>query len=149
MEMMCRSAIHFLFSRPRSNLARRARSTTARATKRTREFESNMHAKQANPPGAAAQPFSSLSLLRTAVTGCVLALLATSFAACHRAPPRSTALSGAGTTTTAPLRGAESSMIAVRFLENRVKNDPDDMVALNKLASYYLQLYRETNDVAY
>src|SRR5262249_37982112 len=81
----------FPFLAPSQQPARRARSTTARATKRTREFESNMHAKQATPPGAAAQLFSSLSLLRTAVTGCVLALLATSFASCHRAPPRSTA----------------------------------------------------------
>ena len=40
-------------------------------------------------------------------------------------------------------------MTAVRFLENRVKIDPDDLVALNKLANYYLQLYRETYDVAY
>jgi len=40
-------------------------------------------------------------------------------------------------------------MTAVRFLENRVKEDPDDLVALNKLANYYLQLYRETYDVAY
>jgi hypothetical protein len=48
-----------------------------------------------------------------------------------------------------PLRGAETSMTAVRFLEDRVKNDPDDLVALNKLANYYLQLYRETYDVKY
>ena len=40
-------------------------------------------------------------------------------------------------------------MTAVRFLENRVKKDPDDLVALNKLANYYLQLYRETYDVTY
>jgi tetratricopeptide (TPR) repeat protein len=40
-------------------------------------------------------------------------------------------------------------MMAVRFLEDRVKGDPDDLVALNKLASYYLQLHRETADVRY
>jgi len=40
-------------------------------------------------------------------------------------------------------------MTAVRFLENRIKTDPEDLVALNKLANYYLQLYRETYDVAY
>ena len=40
-------------------------------------------------------------------------------------------------------------MVAVRFLEERVKSDPDDLVALNKLAGYYLQLHRETDDVKY
>ena len=37
--------------------------------------------------------------------------------------------------------------MAVRFLEDRVKEDPDDIVALNKLSGYYLQLHRETEDV--
>ncbi len=40
-------------------------------------------------------------------------------------------------------------MMAVDFLEERVKSDPDDLVALNKLAAYYLQLHRETEDVSY
>lgn len=40
-------------------------------------------------------------------------------------------------------------MVAVRFLEDRVKADADDIVALNKLSSYYLQLHRETEDVSY
>jgi tetratricopeptide (TPR) repeat protein len=40
-------------------------------------------------------------------------------------------------------------MVAVRFLEDRVKNDPDDLVALNKLSSYYLQLHRENADPRY
>ncbi|MEP6742548.1 MAG: tetratricopeptide repeat protein [bacterium] len=40
-------------------------------------------------------------------------------------------------------------MLAVRFLEDRVRSDPDDLVALNKLSSYYLQLHRETDDVKY
>lgn len=40
-------------------------------------------------------------------------------------------------------------MMAVGFLEERVKSDPDDIVALNKLAAYYLQLHRETEDVSY
>ena len=37
----------------------------------------------------------------------------------------------------------------VRFLEDRVKQDPDDFVAHNKLASAYLQRLRETGDIAY
>src|SRR5712692_3346574 len=48
-----------------------------------------------------------------------------------------------------PLRGNDGTMMAVRFLEDRVKGDPDDLVALNKLAGYYLQLQRETGDVGY
>jgi tetratricopeptide (TPR) repeat protein len=47
------------------------------------------------------------------------------------------------------LRGTQSTMMAVEFLEERVKSDPDDIVALNKLAGYYLQLHRETEDVSY
>lgn len=74
-------------------------------------------------------------------------------AACHRKPPT---IASAHLTdnqpqplSTAPLRGADTSMTAVRFLEDRVKKDPDDLVALNKLANYYLQLHRETSDVKY
>jgi len=40
-------------------------------------------------------------------------------------------------------------MVAVRFLEDRVKGDPDDIVALNKLSVYYLQLQRRTGAVEY
>ena len=81
------------------------------------------------------------------------ALIALSGAACHR-KATTTAFSPLSNNPPAlasatPLRGAETSMTAVRFLEDRVKKDPDDLVALNKLASYYLQLYRETYDVKY
>ena len=37
----------------------------------------------------------------------------------------------------------------IRFLEERVKSDPDDFIAHNKLASEYLQRLRETGDVTY
>lgn len=37
----------------------------------------------------------------------------------------------------------------IRFLEDRVKQDPDDFVAYNKLAAYYLQILRETGNLAY
>ena len=37
----------------------------------------------------------------------------------------------------------EMTMSAIRFLEDRVKRDPDDLIAYNKLAAYYLQLQRE------
>lgn len=38
---------------------------------------------------------------------------------------------------------------AIRFLEARVKNDPDDFIAHNKLADYYLQRLRETGNLEY
>src|SRR5713226_7235410 len=37
----------------------------------------------------------------------------------------------------------------IRFLENRIKRDPEDFIAHNKLASYYLQRVRETGDLTY
>ena len=36
-----------------------------------------------------------------------------------------------------------------RFLENRVRQDPEDFIANNKLAAEYLQRLRETGDVTY
>ena len=48
-----------------------------------------------------------------------------------------------------PATANSTSRVAVRFLEERVKHDPDDLVALNKLAGYYLQLHRETDEVKY
>src|SRR5688572_4124357 len=74
-------------------------------------------------------------------------------AACNRkpapvesvSPAAPTAVSLAQTLT----RGNDSTMMAVGFLEDRVKTDPDDIVALNKLSNYYLQLHRETDDVEY
>lgn len=38
---------------------------------------------------------------------------------------------------------------SIRFLEERVKRDPEDFIAHNKLASEYLQKVRETGDVTY
>src|SRR5437868_1232245 len=37
----------------------------------------------------------------------------------------------------------------ILFLEDRIKRDPDDFVANNKLASEYLQRLRETGDITY
>lgn len=86
----------------------------------------------------------------------LLATLATFYLGCSRrptvagsAPLADSRIGSQVSLTTAPLSGTGTSMSAVRFLEDRVKADPDDIVALNKLANYYLQLYRETNDVAY
>ncbi len=38
---------------------------------------------------------------------------------------------------------------SIRFLEERIKNDPEDFIAHNKLASEYLQKVRETGDVTF
>ncbi|MCM3902834.1 MAG: tetratricopeptide repeat protein [Pyrinomonadaceae bacterium] len=73
--------------------------------------------------------------------------------ACNRksAPASSTSLPNSSDTPNAiaPAGGNKSTMMAVRFLEDRVKDDPDDIVALNKLSGYYLQLNRETEEVKY
>ncbi len=54
-------------------------------------------------------------------------------------------------TSTAPpsLAADDSTEGTIRFLEARVKNNPDDFIAFNKLAGYYLQRQRETGDPAY
>jgi tetratricopeptide (TPR) repeat protein len=44
---------------------------------------------------------------------------------------------------------AEASQQAIRFLEARVKADPDDLVAQNKLGAYYLAALRETGQLTY
>ena len=36
----------------------------------------------------------------------------------------------------------------IRFLEERVTRDPDDMIALNRLSAEYLRRFRETGDDA-
>ena len=87
----------------------------------------------------------------------VLALVAAvslTTAACNRnrATGESRAPSGsakAPPALVAPSRGDDSTMVAVRFLEDRVKGDPDDIVALNKLSIYYLQLHRRTGAIEY
>jgi tetratricopeptide (TPR) repeat protein len=43
----------------------------------------------------------------------------------------------------------DSTQSAIRFLENRLKRDPDDIIAYNKLAGYYLQRLRETGSLNY
>ncbi|MEK6280472.1 MAG: tetratricopeptide repeat protein [Acidobacteriota bacterium] len=82
----------------------------------------------------------------------LLAIVATA-TACSRKPANvesaSIAAPAAVASTRALAKGNESTMLAVAFLEDRVKSDPDDIVALNKLSTYYVQLHRETDDVEY
>ena len=44
---------------------------------------------------------------------------------------------------------SEATEGAIRFLEDRVKRDPQDFIAQNKLAGYYLQKLRETGRTTY
>ena len=43
----------------------------------------------------------------------------------------------------------DANNVAIRFLENRVRRDPEDFGAYNKLAGYYLQRVRETGSFDY
>jgi len=45
--------------------------------------------------------------------------------------------------------GGTSTEDVIRFLENKVKNDPEDFSANNKLAALYLQKLRETGNAQY
>jgi tetratricopeptide (TPR) repeat protein len=45
--------------------------------------------------------------------------------------------------------GDDGSEQAIRFLEERVKRDPDDFIAFNKLTGYYLLRLRETGSAAW
>ncbi len=57
--------------------------------------------------------------------------------------------SGGRPPATEPPTSSNQRADPVRFLEERVKQDPEDFVAHNKLAAYYLQLQRETGNLAY
>jgi tetratricopeptide (TPR) repeat protein len=43
----------------------------------------------------------------------------------------------------------EAIKISLRFLEDRIKRDPEDFIAYNQLAEYYLRFLRETSDTRY
>ncbi|MDX2041072.1 MAG: tetratricopeptide repeat protein [Acidobacteriota bacterium] len=60
-----------------------------------------------------------------------------------------TSSSASPTSATPPAKiiPAESSEAAIRFLEDRVKRDPDDFPALNNLAGRYLLKLRETGNM--
>ena len=67
--------------------------------------------------------------------------------------------SGSATSTTKPPAPLPAAQLlpsdadlekqTIRFLEDRVKRDPEDFIAHNKLAGQYLQRVRETGDVTY
>ena len=55
----------------------------------------------------------------------------------------------AATAETALVSDPGSAEAIIRSLEERVRRDPEDFIALNKLGGYYLQRLRETGNVQY
>ncbi|HJU54894.1 MAG TPA: tetratricopeptide repeat protein [Pyrinomonadaceae bacterium] len=85
--------------------------------------------------------FAALLILALLLSGCGRSPSSTESRAVALPPPPPPA---------APLPSDEEVTLAtIRFLEDRVRRDPEDLVAYNKLAAYYLQLNRETGDVKY
>src|SRR5262244_1650270 len=84
----------------------------------------------------------------------IVGVAALPFVACDRNHLASESHSGARQALTAgraPGVPSESAATegAIRFLENRVKMDPEDHIAYNKLGAYYLQRLRETGSLTY
>ena len=87
---------------------------------------------------------------------CLLVLLSIWFAALLSAgcgSGLSSAPSNSSSITVPPASpvpaNTDGSEQAIRFLEDRVKKDPDDFIALNKLTGYYLLRLRETGNVTW
>ncbi|HEX8068468.1 MAG TPA: tetratricopeptide repeat protein [Pyrinomonadaceae bacterium] len=88
-------------------------------------------------------------LLRRPARLLLLASLAAA-AACGGRAARPAASTAPPPPPAAPL-AADDEMVesTIRFLEDRVRQDPLDFIAYNKLCGYYLQRQRETGDVQY
>jgi tetratricopeptide (TPR) repeat protein len=55
----------------------------------------------------------------------------------------------AATTSAAAARKDDNAGVVIAFLEARIRRDPDDITALNRLASLYLRQLRETGDFSH
>jgi len=75
----------------------------------------------------------------------VVALLLVVVTSCAYRNPRAGALPKAIELPSDRIAAEQS----IRFLEKRVQRDPDDFIAHNKLAGYYLRRVRETGDLTY
>ena len=78
-----------------------------------------------------------------------LGLAALLLTACGAAPPSSEPPTPPVPAATLLSAENDATEGAIRFLEDRVKRDPDDFIAYNKLAGYYLQRLRETGLTTY
>ena len=79
----------------------------------------------------------------------VLILLAVLLAACSSSRAALTANPAAVPAAKLLPSDADVEQQTIRFLEQRIKRDPEDFIAANKLAGQYLQRVRETGDVTY
>src|SRR3989442_8618322 len=75
----------------------------------------------------------------------VAALVSVTGGACRDRQPREREASQAPATGSA----GDVNEAAIRYLERRVKDDPENFVAYNKLAGSYLQRMRENGSLAY
>lgn len=87
------------------------------------------------------------SHIQLAVLIVTAVILGVCLSACKEAQTASTSKQPA--TNPISLPASVSGNEAIRFLEDRIKRDPDDFVANGKLASAYLQQLRETGDITY
>jgi len=79
----------------------------------------------------------------------LLFMLALTFLGCRSGSASSTPESAPPPAAHSLPSDAEVEEQTIRFLEERVKRDPEDFIAHNKLAGQYLQRVRETGDVTY
>ena len=66
-----------------------------------------------------------------------------------KAPSANVVAVGDATTKVPSTTSPDSTESIIRELEARVKQNPDDFIAFNKLGGYYLQRLRETGNVKY
>jgi tetratricopeptide (TPR) repeat protein len=78
-----------------------------------------------------------------------IAIICLAFSACMGIASRRSAPPAPAPADAPPIADTSPSDSAIRFLEARVRQDPDDFVAYNKLCGYYLQRQRETGNIQY
>jgi tetratricopeptide (TPR) repeat protein len=94
--------------------------------------------------------FSNDPSTRRRLTTAALLLASAALAASCSAPASAPAAPAPPVPAAAPLPpDADASEQAIRFLEDRVKSDPQDFIAYNKLVGYYMQRMRETGNLDY
>lgn len=98
-------------------------------------------------PGGPAARFAAFAALISALVivapaAAALAVTALAVAAAPPGPPSAPASRPA----TSPAPGGAVRASVIRFLEDRVRRDPEDTVALNRLAGEYHRRFRDTGD---
>jgi tetratricopeptide (TPR) repeat protein len=93
-------------------------------------------------------PSVPLSLRHSVTLICLAALLGAGCGNAHSSAPSDSSSITVPAASPVPA-DADGSDQAIRFLEARVKKDPDDFIALNKLAGYYMLRMRETGSATW